>query len=125
MFQQSLLPGRTIDVALTADGIVPASVELVPGDLARVLTSRARLARAHGVKESAQHPIWMNPLFVDDGSRAPNGSRARRQRDERFAGYSTARVRAVRDEARAMRGALCRAPACQRWQPPVGRSVGY
>jgi hypothetical protein len=67
----------------------------------------------------------MNPLFVDDGSRAPNGSRARRQRDERFAGYSTARVRAVRDDARAMRGALCRAPACQRWQPPVGRSVGY
>ena len=32
MFQQSLLPGRTIDVALTADGIVPASVELVPGE---------------------------------------------------------------------------------------------
>ena len=32
MFQQSLLPGRTIDMALTADGIVPASVELVPGE---------------------------------------------------------------------------------------------
>ena len=32
MFQQSLLPGRTIDVALTADGIVPSSVELVPGE---------------------------------------------------------------------------------------------
>lgn len=31
-FQQSLLPGRTIDVALTAEGVVPASIELVPGE---------------------------------------------------------------------------------------------
>jgi P-type Cu+ transporter len=31
-FQQSLLPGRTIDVALTADGVVPSTIELVPGE---------------------------------------------------------------------------------------------
>jgi len=66
----------------------------------------------------------MSALFVDDGSRARNESRARRRRDERFAGHSTARARAVRDDARAMRGALCRAAACQRWQPPVGRGGG-
>jgi len=32
MFQRSLLPGRTIDVSLTAGGVVPALIEVVPGE---------------------------------------------------------------------------------------------
>jgi hypothetical protein len=32
MFQRSLLPGRTIDVALTAGGVIPAVVQVVPGE---------------------------------------------------------------------------------------------
>jgi soluble P-type ATPase len=32
IFQRSLLPGRTIDVALTAGGVLPAVVEVVPGE---------------------------------------------------------------------------------------------
>jgi len=32
MFQRSLLPGRTIDVALTQGGVVPAVVQVVPGE---------------------------------------------------------------------------------------------
>jgi P-type Cu+ transporter len=31
-FQRSLLPGRTIDVALTAQGIVPAALDVAPGE---------------------------------------------------------------------------------------------
>ncbi len=31
-FQRSLLPGRTIELALTAEGVVPAIVEVVPGE---------------------------------------------------------------------------------------------
>ena len=31
-FQRSLLPGRTVDVAMTAAGVVPAVVEVVPGE---------------------------------------------------------------------------------------------
>ncbi len=32
MFQRSLLPGRTIEIALTDGGVVPALVEVVPGE---------------------------------------------------------------------------------------------
>jgi len=32
MFQRSLLPGRTIDIALTEGGVVPAVVQVVPGE---------------------------------------------------------------------------------------------
>jgi len=32
MFQRSLLPGRTIDIALTEGGVVPAAVQVVPGE---------------------------------------------------------------------------------------------
>jgi Cu+-exporting ATPase len=39
-FQRSLLPGRTIDVALTAQGIVPATLDVAPGEkVTFVLTS--------------------------------------------------------------------------------------
>ena len=42
-FQRSLLPGRTIDVTLTASGVAPELVEVVPGEkVTFVMTSDAR-----------------------------------------------------------------------------------